>query len=190
MQQQAARSLAAWPPCAAPRLQLRPVRALRATRRPAALRPPRAERLGGSGGSFDGEEKLDYSLTRELDSVAGRERYQKLSQHLELLYQASQSQSEVRSCVGVLSRPSGGGARAGRAGSGRCRRAPVAPALSCLLRASCTMPAPPQRPSSPPALQRNKVELCQCCRGSGERECEWCHGTGTHAVGADQGASA
>lgn len=48
------------------------------------------------GGSFDGSsdsEELDYSLTRELERVAQRDKYTKLASHLDLLYSV---QEEVR----------------------------------------------------------------------------------------------
>lgn len=32
-------------------------------------------------------------------------------------------------------------------------------------------------------LQRKRPERCECCSGSGERECPWCHGTGAMTVG-------
>mmetsp|Transcript_3957 Transcript_3957/g.6533 ORF Transcript_3957/g.6533 Transcript_3957/m.6533 type:complete len:181 (-) Transcript_3957:1099-1641(-) len=30
---------------------------------------------------------------------------------------------------------------------------------------------------------RGGPEVCSCCQGSGERECEWCHGTGVLTIG-------
>ncbi|KAI7843402.1 hypothetical protein COHA_003000 [Chlorella ohadii] len=72
----------------------------------------------GPQGSFD-EGNMDYKLAKELDHATWDVRRAAVTKHLELLYQASQSQSE-----------------------------------------------------------RTKVEQCECCSGSGERECGWCHGTG------------
>ena len=49
-----------------------------------------------AGGSFDGgsdSEELDYSLTRELERVAQRDKYTKLASRLDLLYSV---QEEVR----------------------------------------------------------------------------------------------
>ena len=34
-----------------------------------------------------------------------------------------------------------------------------------------------------PLVQRKRPERCDCCAGSGERECAWCHGTGAMTVG-------
>lgn len=120
----------------------------------------------GASGSFDGDEKVDLSLTRELESVAGRQRYEKLATHLELLYQASQPQSEVgRITQRRLAVPS----VAASLGCRRLRRRRQAPPPAGTAALVCSSPLSPQR---------NKVELCQSCRGSKERECEWCHGTG------------
>ena len=30
----------------------------------------------------------------------------------------------------------------------------------------------------PTWLQRRRPKACSCCEGSGESECQWCHGTG------------
>ena len=35
----------------------------------------------------------------------------------------------------------------------------------------------------PSLLQRKGPEQCTCCRGCGETECLWCHGTGAMTVG-------
>lgn len=46
-----------------------------------------------SSGSFDGEDDLDYSLSRELERLTEHKKYTKLASHLELLYNV---QAEVR----------------------------------------------------------------------------------------------
>lgn len=91
-----------------------------AAQRRLPLARPRAQ---GPSGSFD-EGGLDYKLAKELDHATWDVRRAAVTKHLELLYQASQSQTE-----------------------------------------------------------RNKVEQCECCGGSGELECGWCHGTGAMTVG-------
>lgn len=85
-----------------------------------SVRPLRAQ---GADGSFD-EGGLDYKLAKELDTASWSVRKAAVTKHLELLYQASQSQSE-----------------------------------------------------------RNKVERCEPCGGTGECECGWCHGTGAMTIG-------
>lgn len=50
-------------------------------------------------------------------------------------------------------------------------------ALSDPVPARVCSPAPPAPP------QRKRPERCECCSGSGERECVWCHGTGAMTVG-------
>uniref|UniRef100_A0A7S3RA86 CR-type domain-containing protein n=1 Tax=Dunaliella tertiolecta TaxID=3047 RepID=A0A7S3RA86_DUNTE len=32
-------------------------------------------------------------------------------------------------------------------------------------------------------MKRQKAETCNCCQGSAETECEWCHGTGVMMLG-------
>lgn len=54
------------------------------------------------GGSFDNEGELDYGLSRELESLTARDKFAKLSKHLELLYQASKPEAEVREAEGRL----------------------------------------------------------------------------------------
>lgn len=127
------------------------------------------------GGSFDNEGELDYGLSRELESLTARDKFAKLSKHLELLYQASKPEAEVREAEGRLWVAREAWRRwvlAAGAGA-KVRTVGDLPARSAML------DRPP--PLCPP-LQR-KVEQCQPCRGSGEHECDWCHGTGKGAGG-------
>lgn len=64
-----------------------------AAQRRLPLARPRAQ---GPSGSFD-EGGLDYKLAKELDHATWDVRRAAVTKHLELLYQASQSQTEVRS---------------------------------------------------------------------------------------------
>lgn len=119
-----------------------------------SVRPLRAQ---GADGSFD-EGGLDYKLAKELDTASWSVRKAAVTKHLELLYQASQSQSEVR--VGPLATgspspgPAGWGCRRRRrrrsrhaAGAGALSRAPAPP--GCL---------PEQRP---------RLASCSATRWSG-----------------------
>lgn len=86
-----------------------------------SVRPLRAQ---GADGSFD-EGSLDYKLAKELDTASWSVRKAAVTKHLELLYQASQSQSEVRAGHLATGSPS-----------------PVPAGWGCRRRRSYTPPAP------------------------------------------------
>ncbi len=145
-----------------------------AQRRHSAVRP----RAQGPQGSFD-EGNMDYKLAKELDHATWDVRRAAVTKHLELLYQASQSQSEVRRPV--CRRPRARDRRAGAPWLGLAATAAPSPLAPAPLAATFPFPACcslADSSSAIPVVQRTKVEQCECCSGSGERECGWCHGTG------------
>lgn len=121
------------------------------------LIPARSQSGQHAGGSFDSSEDLDYNLAQELDAVAQPDKYAAVAKHLNLLYDASEVRTRQRCGAGR-----GCNFERGAAGAGACVRPPL------------------QQIYLPRVLwlQRNKVEPCLPCRGSGEQECDWCHGTG------------
>jgi hypothetical protein len=132
---------------------------------PVPLRRPRRKLLPArlqsgqhAGGSFDSAEELDYNLAKELEAVAQPDKYAAVAKHLNLLYDASEVRARAALCCGTCGALSKGAPSALAPWFGR--------------------PLPLKLPASPFRLQRNKVESCQPCRGSGEQECNWCHGTG------------
>lgn len=116
---------------------------------------------------------MDYRLARELDAVAGESKYRRLAGHLDLLYAASGTQAEV---WGDRHRAQGLG------GTRRRRRCRAGAGAAGARQQPCSSVCARRLPFS--ALQqRSKVEQCSCCRGSGDKECDWCHGTGAMTLG-------
>lgn len=152
-----------------------PVRLGAAHPAPAAWLPPRpgtgptggrrrgsvcTANLGGLGSSsYDSEDAVDFSLNRELERIAQKDKYPKLASHLQLVYDASES-SKVEQC------PCCRGSREQECnwchGTGAMT---IGETLYC----SNTGCAP-----------------CPVCRGTGSCQCPHCRGTGKRATWLSQ----
>ena len=123
-------------------------------------------RVHGLGSLDAGSEDEDVKLTREFESQVRKVDPQsnaKLAQHLNLLW----SVSEV--------------SRQGETTALACRVVSLSNHHQQQLFYFST--ASQSSPSSFFFLQKKRPEKCECCAGSGERECFWCHGTGAMTIG-------
>jgi hypothetical protein len=136
--------------------------------RPIYQRPVRAQAVSGNY-SHDGEEDLDYTTSAEFAKFTDPMKMQAVARHLDFMWQVSQVHSQLmigKMCVlprcwdlSVVQQ----NLRTIR--HSKCRLIVVALEkrfMSCLF-----------------SLQRKRPAECDCCNGSGETECIWCHGTGT-----------
>ena len=113
------------------------------------------------------QEEGPSSLSEEFAGYARRldpAKFTRVAQHLDLLLSVSQAS-------GILRQPP---------------PQPASPRPAALQR---SRPYPPVLDA-----QRGRPRPCECCRGSGERECAWCNGVGVLTLGetlfcSDQGCS-